>query len=299
MRSLHAFQLSLTTLALAAASVVLAPTGAASAAPAVTAVEAEAPTGPTTSCVDQTEVCAIEIRPPSGQHGNNKSSPRANRFTIPSGYPFYTLQLNLCNSGKAPCYNAVNRGRSIGEAYQVILDQFPDVVTLNEICENDLNTLWPAMQQNYPGSYTFTAFSPVSEGATVPPPDRCAARTASDTASGLSARSSRRTGCFGGAGGRSEVGTSPRTALRRSGPSSARPRSATTTRAPRPSSSSNSTVAMNQCKALMNTVIPSVRSQVGIDSPVRPRRRLQPAFRRLPRAAQHAGLRPVGLLPQG
>ncbi|SDZ62013.1 Endonuclease/Exonuclease/phosphatase family protein [Asanoa ishikariensis] len=47
------------------------------------------------------------------------------------------LQLNLCASGQAGCYT----GRSIDVAAQVIRDTRPDVVTLNEICEGDVDTL--------------------------------------------------------------------------------------------------------------------------------------------------------------
>jgi endonuclease/exonuclease/phosphatase family metal-dependent hydrolase len=44
------------------------------------------------------------------------------------------LQLNLCNSGIAGCYT----GRSIAEAATVIRAEEPDLVTLNEICEDDV-----------------------------------------------------------------------------------------------------------------------------------------------------------------
>ncbi len=51
--------------------------------------------------------------------------------------PSELLQLNLCASGQAGCYT----GRSIDVAAQVIRDTRPDVVTLNEICEGDIDTL--------------------------------------------------------------------------------------------------------------------------------------------------------------
>ena len=44
------------------------------------------------------------------------------------------LQMNLCNSGWAGCYT----GRSVREAAAVIRAERPDVVTLNEICRDDL-----------------------------------------------------------------------------------------------------------------------------------------------------------------
>ena len=47
------------------------------------------------------------------------------------------LQMNLCNSGWAGCYT----GRSVREAAAVIRAERPDVVTLNEICRDDLVAL--------------------------------------------------------------------------------------------------------------------------------------------------------------
>jgi hypothetical protein len=77
---------------------------------------------------------------------------------LPSGYPLWTLQLNLCNSGIAGCYDG---GRSIPEAAGVIRSWWPDVVTLNEVCRNDvLNVLYPTMQQIWSGQQVFWAFSP-------------------------------------------------------------------------------------------------------------------------------------------
>jgi hypothetical protein len=56
--------------------------------------------------------------------------------------PLRVLQLNLCNSGIAGCYT----GRAIPAAAQIIRDVAPDVVTLNEICEHDVDTLKAAMR---------------------------------------------------------------------------------------------------------------------------------------------------------
>ncbi len=47
------------------------------------------------------------------------------------------LQLNLCNSGIAGCYT----GRAVAEAAKVIQDTAPDVITLDEVCENDVPIL--------------------------------------------------------------------------------------------------------------------------------------------------------------
>lgn len=85
---------------------------------------------------------------------------------LPSGVPFHTLQLNLCNSGFASCYARYNNGRAVGEAYNVILVRRPDLVTLNEVCKADVMTsLYPAMVANFPGSQTFWAFQPAGNRA--------------------------------------------------------------------------------------------------------------------------------------
>lgn len=54
-----------------------------------------------------------------------------------AGPPVRVLQLNLCGSGIAGCYT----GRATAEAATVIAAEQPDVVTLNEVCENDLRAL--------------------------------------------------------------------------------------------------------------------------------------------------------------
>src|SRR5262245_40185737 len=51
--------------------------------------------------------------------------------------PFRVLQMNLCDSGIAECYT----GRSVTEAAAVIREDVPDVVTLNEVCQDDVSTL--------------------------------------------------------------------------------------------------------------------------------------------------------------
>jgi len=58
------------------------------------------------------------------------------------------LQMNLCNSGLAGCYQC---GKATAEAYSKITAQRPDVVTLNEICSGDVQQLWLAMQAVWPG----------------------------------------------------------------------------------------------------------------------------------------------------
>ena len=93
---------------------------------------------------------------------------------LPSGVPFHTLQLNLCNSGLASCYTRYNNGRAVGEAYGVILSRRPDLVTLNEVCKADVMTsLYPAMSASFPDSQIFWAFQPAGNRAAGGQPYLC------------------------------------------------------------------------------------------------------------------------------
>ena len=122
------------------------------------------------------------------------------------------LQMNLCGSGAAGCYT----GRSVLEASAVIRAQAPDVVTVNEVCRDDVATL----------ERTLAATGRERRGRVGVPGGvgpahrrrRCAAATAGRTASGWSPGWRR---CRGGTP-RSAGPTRCRTsATPRSGPGSA------------------------------------------------------------------------------
>jgi endonuclease/exonuclease/phosphatase family metal-dependent hydrolase len=71
---------------------------------------------------------------------------------------FWELQLNLCNSGIAGCYS---QGRSITEAGDLISQVRPNLVTLNEICANDLpDRLAPSLARAWPGDRIYYVFNP-------------------------------------------------------------------------------------------------------------------------------------------
>ncbi|HEY8471669.1 MAG TPA: endonuclease/exonuclease/phosphatase family protein [Natronosporangium sp.] len=76
--------------------------------------------------------------------------------------PVEVLQMNLCNSGIAGCYT----GRSVATAAEVIREQRPDVVALNEICEPDLAALRPAMAEAFPGATVLATFQPAYDRRT-------------------------------------------------------------------------------------------------------------------------------------
>jgi hypothetical protein len=64
------------------------------------------------------------------------------------------LQLNLCDSGLARCYT----GRSVREAAEVIRAERPDIVTLNEICRDDVSVLDAALSDSNRGGVIASAF---------------------------------------------------------------------------------------------------------------------------------------------
>jgi endonuclease/exonuclease/phosphatase family metal-dependent hydrolase len=68
--------------------------------------------------------------------------------------PLRVLQMNLCNSGIAGCYT----GRSVAEAAAVIREHEPDLVTLNEICEDDVDPLTAALRDAHPGETVVSGF---------------------------------------------------------------------------------------------------------------------------------------------
>ncbi|MET8277978.1 endonuclease/exonuclease/phosphatase family protein [Micromonospora sp. NPDC005174] len=55
----------------------------------------------------------------------------------PAPTTLWVAQMNLCNSGRAACYT----GRAVPRAAELIRTERPDLVTLNEICQDDVPTL--------------------------------------------------------------------------------------------------------------------------------------------------------------
>jgi hypothetical protein len=70
------------------------------------------------------------------------------------GTPSRVLQLNLCDSGIATCYT----GRAVARAGAVIRAEQPDLVTLNEICQEDLYPLDRAFADVHGGGTVVSAF---------------------------------------------------------------------------------------------------------------------------------------------
>ncbi|KAF1817450.1 hypothetical protein P152DRAFT_454038 [Eremomyces bilateralis CBS 781.70] len=77
---------------------------------------------------------------------------------------FKALQLNLCNSGFAKCYS---KGKAVGEGNSAISLTTPHVVTLNEICLQDIqNSLHPTFASSWPDDHTYYVFQPAIDKRT-------------------------------------------------------------------------------------------------------------------------------------
>ena len=96
-------------------------------------------------------------------HGAASRADSAVASTLPSHYPFWVLQMNLCNSGLASCYDG---GASVPEAATVIEDTAPDVVTLNEVCQGDVVQLYNTLSSVYAGSTVVWAFKAATDRRT-------------------------------------------------------------------------------------------------------------------------------------
>lgn len=86
----------------------------------------------------------------------------ATAVTTGPGDGVRVLQLNLCGSGIAACYT----GRSAAEAADVIRTEVPDLVTLNEVCEDDVSALRSALADVVPGGAVTSAFQAARDART-------------------------------------------------------------------------------------------------------------------------------------
>jgi endonuclease/exonuclease/phosphatase family metal-dependent hydrolase len=103
-----------------------------------------------------TAIGSNAVRPPPG--------PPTPVGDVPAA-PVRVLQLNLCSSGIADCYT----GRSTAEAAAVIRAETPDLVTLNEVCQDDVPVLQRALADAVPGGEVASAFQAARNGRTGEP----------------------------------------------------------------------------------------------------------------------------------
>jgi hypothetical protein len=104
----------------------------------------------------------------AGCGGPAASSPSSvNPSTIGSGEStVHVLQMNLCNSGRAGCYSG---GRAISVAAAVIGRNRPDIVSLNEVCRENVDVLKVAMSAAFHGRPVASAFKPAEDRSTKAP----------------------------------------------------------------------------------------------------------------------------------
>jgi hypothetical protein len=76
------------------------------------------------------------------------------------------LQMNLCDSGRAPCFSG---GRAVSRAVALIHEDRPDMVSVNEICRHDIRVLKQAMSAAFPASVVASAFTPAQDRPTQAP----------------------------------------------------------------------------------------------------------------------------------
>lgn len=76
------------------------------------------------------------------------------------------LQMNLCNSGRADCYSG---GRAVSMAAALISHDRPDMVSLNEVCREDVDVLQQAMSASFRGAAVASAFKSAEDRPTKAP----------------------------------------------------------------------------------------------------------------------------------
>jgi endonuclease/exonuclease/phosphatase family protein len=171
--------------------------------------------------------------------------------------PFRVLQMNLCDSGIAECYT----GRSVARAATVIRADAPDVVTLNEVCRDDVYALDQALVHVDRGDTVVWAF-----------------KAAADRNTGGAYRC--RNGQPYGIGLLARIPTSSRGYATYSGIYPTQDRSDPEERAwlclyavgdfnacTTHLANNNPTIAFAQCAYLLDTAIPAVRARTGGDEP--------------------------------
>lgn len=106
------------------------------------------------------------VTPPMGNTAAARTAaarggaPRAMSTPTATSGRFWELQLNLCNSGlpEVSCYAG---GLAVFEGGDLIYYLRPNVVTLNEICANDLpDYLLPSLGEAWPNDWVYYVFMP-------------------------------------------------------------------------------------------------------------------------------------------
>ena len=70
------------------------------------------------------------------------------------------LQMNLCNSGRAACYTG---GRAVSMAVALVRQHRPQMISLNEVCRDDVRVLKQAMSVAFPTATVASAFASATD----------------------------------------------------------------------------------------------------------------------------------------
>jgi len=88
----------------------------------------------------------------AGSEGSSLSRPS----TSPVETTVRVLQMNLCNSGRAACYTG---GRAMSMAVALVRQHRPHMISLNEVCRDDVRVLKQAMSVAFPAAAVSSAFT--------------------------------------------------------------------------------------------------------------------------------------------
>jgi hypothetical protein len=105
----------------------------------------------------------------AGDRATSNPTGMTRRTIGPGETTVRVLQMNLCNSGRADCYSG---GRAVSMAAALIHDQEPDMVSVNEVCRDDVQVLEQAMSATFPSAAVASAFKS-AEDRTTGTPVRC------------------------------------------------------------------------------------------------------------------------------
>jgi len=93
-------------------------------------------------------------------HAASDLTSRSRPVIGPLETPLRVLQMNLCNSGRAACYTG---GRAVSMAVALVHQHRPGMVSLNEVCRDDVRVLKQAMSATRPAGEIASAFAPAKD----------------------------------------------------------------------------------------------------------------------------------------
>lgn len=102
----------------------------------------------------------------AGDHAVSNPTSTSRQTIGPGETTVRVLQMNLCNSGRADCYSG---GRAVSMAAALVHDHEPGMVSLNEVCRDDVDVLKQAMSTTFPAAMIASAFKAAQDRLTQAP----------------------------------------------------------------------------------------------------------------------------------